>query len=92
MDEFLAIIINLSGQFARVLWIAFSALAWALWTVRNKFTIEHIFPNKHVDVLFKMAAFLQQWSPLTKAGDVECYYHDGCQDPSFCYHPVPPKA
>ena len=50
----------LVGVTKRVFWVGLGALCWALWTIRNKFTIEHIFPSKPTDVLFKSCILLQQ--------------------------------
>lgn len=41
---------TLSGQLRRLFWFGFAAMSWALWTTRNKFTIEHVFPSKSADV------------------------------------------
>ena len=59
----------LVGVTKRVFWVGLGALCWALWTIRNKFTIEHIFPSKPADVLFKSCILLQQWRSLTKEVD-----------------------
>lgn len=53
------------GFFGLVLWLC----PRSLWTTRNKLSIEYIFPNKHVDCLFKLLAILQQWK--LKSGDKE---------------------
>lgn len=53
----------------RLFWIGLAVVCWALWTTRNKFTIEHIFPAKSADCLFKACLFLQQWRLLTKLED-----------------------
>ena len=60
---------NLSGVSTRIFWVGLGAFCWSLWTTRNKFTIEHVFPAKHVDCLFKSCAFLQEWKSLTKVDD-----------------------
>lgn len=56
---------------SRIFWFGFAAMSWVLWTTRNKFSIERIFPNKPVDCLFKLLTILQQWKPLVKSGDME---------------------
>lgn len=43
---------NLQDRSRRLFWIGLGALCWTLWTTRNKFTIEGVFPNKPADVLF----------------------------------------
>ena len=60
---------SLVGVTRRVFWVGLEALCWALWTIRNKFTIELTFPSKPADVLFKSCIFLQQWRLLTKEPD-----------------------
>ena len=60
---------SLVGVTKRVFWVGLGALCWALWTIRNKFTIELTFPSKPADVLFKSCIFLQQWRLLTKEPD-----------------------
>jgi hypothetical protein len=44
----------------------FAAQSWALWIIRNKFTIEHKLPSQPADCFFKTAIFLQLWRPLLK--------------------------
>jgi hypothetical protein len=44
----------------------FAAQSWALWTTRNKFTIEGKFPNQPANCIFKTSIFLQFWRPLAK--------------------------
>lgn len=62
---------GLSGRSRNLFWTGLGALCWALWTIRNKFTIEGVFPNKPADVLFKVSILLQQWNLLTKSADRE---------------------
>lgn len=59
----------LSSQTRRLFWFGFSDMSWVLWTIRNKFTIENIFPAKPADCMFKLIFFLQQWKPLIKEQD-----------------------
>jgi hypothetical protein len=49
-------------------WIFFVAQCWALWTIRNKFSIEGKFTCQHVDCIFKITP-LQLWRPLQKLKD-----------------------
>jgi hypothetical protein len=44
----------------------FAAQSWALWTTRNKFSIEAKFPKHPANVVFKTIIFLQLWRPLAK--------------------------
>jgi hypothetical protein len=45
----------------------FAAQSWALWTIRNKFSIEAKFSKHPANVVSKMSIFLQLWRPLAKA-------------------------
>ena len=64
---------GLSGASKRIFWVGFAAICWSLWTTRNKFTIEHIFPANPVGCLFKTGVFLQQWRSLIKEADHEAF-------------------
>jgi hypothetical protein len=46
------------GQAKRVLWICCTALLWTLWNIRNKFSIEGIFPLQPADGIYKLLTFL----------------------------------
>jgi hypothetical protein len=52
------------------MWIFFAAQCWALWTTRNKFTIERKFPRQPTDIIFKLMLSLQLWHPLQKHKDL----------------------
>lgn len=69
--DLLAILRAHRGATTRVLWRYVGALLWALWTVRNKFTIEHKFLSNPADVIFKCHLFLQTWMSLGKQQDTE---------------------
>lgn len=60
---------GLRGKSKRLFWVGLGAVCWVLWTTRNKFTIEGIFPAKPADLLFKISIFLQQWKFLSKPDD-----------------------
>jgi hypothetical protein len=62
---------DLVGQTKRVLWICCSALCWGLWNIRNKFSIEGIFPSQPADALYKMLMYLQVWKPVARRQDRE---------------------
>ena len=64
---------NLVGAQRRMIWVGFAVMCWTLWTTRKKFTIEHVFPAKPVDCLFKTCIFLQQWRLLTKEEDRDAF-------------------
>ena len=59
----------LASQKRQLFWFGFVAMSWVLWTTRNKFTIENIFPSKPIGCLFKLVSFLQQWKLLTMDQD-----------------------
>jgi hypothetical protein len=49
---------------ARLLMFIFADLAWALWTTRNKMTIEKNFSKTPTDVIYVALSLMQQWSIL----------------------------
>ena len=59
------------GQPKRVLWICCAALAWSLWTTRNKLTIEGVFPSQPADGLYKLSMYLQVWKLVARRQDRE---------------------
>jgi hypothetical protein len=71
LGEFLEARANHTGGRRRLLWLVFAAMSWALWTIRNKMVIEHIFLRRASDSVFKFLAFLQQWYPLCRQRDRE---------------------
>ena len=60
------LVATLCGQFKRLFWFGFSAMCWTLLTTRNKFTIEQVFPNSAVNIIFKLSIFLQQRESLIR--------------------------
>lgn len=62
---------SLSGQLKCIFWFGFAAVIWVLWTTRNKFTSEHVFPSKRADIIFKSLILLQQLYPLVKSCDLD---------------------
>ena len=50
-------------------WLGFGAIAWALWTTRNKALIEGQFIKHPADLLYKMVSFMQLWKLLAKPQD-----------------------
>jgi hypothetical protein len=65
--DLFAIFQRFKGVSKRFLWMFFAAQSWALWTTRNKFSIEAKFPKHPANVVFKTCIFLQLWKPLAKA-------------------------
>jgi hypothetical protein len=53
-----------------MLWTFFAAQSWALWTTRNKFTIDKKFPQQPANCIFKSLLNLQLWRPLQKTKDL----------------------
>jgi hypothetical protein len=70
-SQFHAILAGFSGRARRLLWTLFLAQSWALWTVRNKLTMEKKILNDPANLIFKMCIFLQLWSVKAKPGDRE---------------------
>ena len=60
------ILATINGKGRKVLRMIFSAVCWALWFMRNKFTIEAKFPKLPADCIFKILVLLQLWKPLLK--------------------------
>jgi hypothetical protein len=58
------------GKARKFIWIIFAAQSWALWRIRNKFSIEGEFPNQPTDCVFK-TVLLQEWRPITRSKDLE---------------------
>jgi hypothetical protein len=64
--DLFAIFQRFTGVSKQFLWMLFAAQSWALWTIRNKFSIEAKFSKHPANVVFKTAIFLQLWRPLAK--------------------------
>jgi type III secretory pathway component EscR len=45
----------------------FASIAWAIWLIRNKICIQHIFPNNSLDVVYLALSFIQKWHILMKS-------------------------
>ena len=69
--EWLHILEGFRSKSRRFLWVLFSAMSWAIWTTRNKFTIEAKFPRQPADCIFKLIINLQLWRALQRRQDVE---------------------
>jgi hypothetical protein len=61
----------LSGSLRRLAWFTFAAQCWALWNIRNKFTIQGTFPSQLADGLYKMLIYLQVSKPVARRRDWE---------------------
>ena len=61
-----SIIEGLGRPSKRLAWLLVCAMSWAMWTTRNKFTIEAKFPRHPADGVYKCLLFLQLWRPLQK--------------------------
>jgi hypothetical protein len=79
-------------------WFMFAALAWTLWSTRNKMVIEKIFLCQASDSVFKMLAFLQLWYTLYRQWyrervdgmlralqDAACHLTPSCRRASPCF-------
>jgi hypothetical protein len=71
IGEFLAIAQGLTGAYRRLVWFAFAAICWTLWTIRNKLTIEGSIIGKPADAHYKITIFMQHWRTLVKSKDRE---------------------
>ena len=69
--QLVSILKSTKGTTRRLVWRCVGALLWAIWTTRNKITIEKKFLNHPADVIFKCHLFLQMWTPLGKERDAE---------------------
>jgi hypothetical protein len=53
----------------------FAGLAWALWTTRNKISIQKMFPEKSIIVVYNALSYIQKWrvqmKPLEKNSAME---------------------
>jgi hypothetical protein len=58
------ILLSLQAKPRRFIWLLFSAQFWALWNIRNKFTIEAVFLKQPAEFIFKTAIYLQHWHLL----------------------------
>lgn len=69
--DLLACLATVHGSVGRVLWSSVGVFLWALWHIRNKLTIEAVFPSHPTDCIFKCSIFLQKWSPLGRRQDAD---------------------
>ena len=68
LAEFLQYRATHPPQHRRLFRLIFAAMAWTLWTTRNKMMIEKVFPAKASNS-FKFLAFMQHWHPLSRQRD-----------------------
>ena len=66
-SEFYRLAAATSGGDRRMTWLG--AIAWALWTMRNKALIEGQFIKHPADILYKMMSFMQLWKLLARPKD-----------------------
>ncbi|KAK1669324.1 hypothetical protein QYE76_057483 [Lolium multiflorum] len=64
--QFHAILSDFAGYSRRIPWALFLAQSWALWTIRNKLSIEKKVINHPADFIYKTVIFLQLWRPKFK--------------------------
>jgi hypothetical protein len=60
---------SLNAKSQRTLRVLFAAICWALWNIRNKFTIEANFPSQLANCIFLIGLNLQLWRPLQRNKD-----------------------
>jgi hypothetical protein len=68
-QDWFAILGTLNSKAKCFLWTFFAAQCWALWTTRNKFTIEGKFLCQPAGCIFKTTLSLQLWRNLHKSKD-----------------------
>jgi hypothetical protein len=68
--QFYAIVSTFAGKIRRVLWMLFATLAWALWNVHNKLTLERKVLWTPAHIVFKKLSYCsfgsRQQDPKTK--------------------------
>jgi hypothetical protein len=57
VSDFLSILAQLDPSSRQAFWLLFAAQSWALWHIRNKFTIEKKLPKQPADCFFKLLCF-----------------------------------
>jgi hypothetical protein len=67
--DWFTILDSLSSKAQRAVWTFFASQCWAIWTTRNKFTIEGKFPRQPADCIFKIILSLQLRRPLQRSKD-----------------------
>jgi hypothetical protein len=63
------LIASTRGRDRRMAWLGFGAIAWSLWTTRNKALMEGQFIWHPADLLYKLVSFLQLWKLVAKPQD-----------------------
>jgi hypothetical protein len=58
---------SLNDKLQRSLRVLFAAICWALWKIRNKFTIAAKFPSQPANCFFLIRLNLQLWRPLQRS-------------------------
>lgn len=51
-------------------WLGIGVLSWTLWTIRNKFVIEHSPLRRPTDAIYKICGYLQLWKPLSRVQEL----------------------
>jgi hypothetical protein len=69
LGQFLELHANTTGEGRRLFLLVYATMTYTLWTIRNKMVIEHVFPRRASDSVFKFLAFLQQWYQLCRQRD-----------------------
>lgn len=57
------------GRNLNLVYFCFAIVLWGLWTTRNKWAIEGIFPRHPSDFLFKINMMMQKWRILLRDGE-----------------------
>jgi hypothetical protein len=57
-SHFLPLVLALNAKAINLVWTLFAAQSWVFWIIRNKFTIEAVFPKQPADCVFKTRLFM----------------------------------
>ncbi|KAK1648684.1 hypothetical protein QYE76_066489 [Lolium multiflorum] len=66
IGDFIALAQGISGPLRSLVWFTFAAMAWSLWNIRNKLTIEGKLINNPTDAFYHMMLHMQSWRVLVR--------------------------
>jgi hypothetical protein len=69
IGDFIALAQGISGPLRSLVWFTFAAMAWSLWNIRNKLTIEGKLINNPTDAFYHMMLHMQSWRVLVRRRD-----------------------
>lgn len=59
------------GRNSNLVIFCLAAVLWSLWSTRNIYAIEGVFPKHSTDILYKIITYMQKWRALLKEGEKE---------------------